>query len=70
MIVSGYSLDLYCDRENPDHAWNEFPHDFSSESKRVCFKAALAAGWIIKRDGTAICPKCSGKRKQREATHD
>ena len=60
MWAGCYALDLYCDRENPAHAYNEFPHQFTDEMGSRCRAAARTAGWIIHRDGSAICPKCSG----------
>lgn len=72
MWAGAYALDLYCDNEDPDrkgaltdkfgHMYNEFPHQFSAETGAECRKAARKKGWIIKSDGTAICPKCSGKK--------
>lgn len=67
-----YSLDLYCDKVGPNlpgraddgvHAWSEFPHQYSNESGSACREQARRKGWVIKNDGTAICPKCSGKRR-------
>jgi hypothetical protein len=28
-----------------------------------CDAIKRADGWIIKSDGSAVCPKCSGKKK-------
>lgn len=61
MIVGCYSLDLYCDCENSEHEYQEFPHEFTDEYGSKCRSAARKKGWILKRDYTAICPKCSGK---------
>lgn len=71
MWVGTYGLDLYCDnatdlRELVDehgHNHGEFPHQYTGESGSNCRTRARRAGWIIGRDGSAICPKCSGKRK-------
>lgn len=63
MIVGGYDLQLYCDRESPAHGYKEFPHQFSSEFGHRARRNARRAGWKLNlRDGTAICPKCSGKK--------
>jgi len=59
MIVGGYILHLYCDKENGAHVANEFPHEYASEFGSNARKHAKRDGWILKRDGTAICPKCS-----------
>lgn len=57
--ASGYSLDLYCDRPNSDHGFNEFPHQFNGETFSECAKEARKAGWRFHRKTrTATCPKC------------
>jgi hypothetical protein len=60
-----YGLDLYCDnRPNnlaaPDgiHRYNEFPHQFTAELGSDCRAQAREAGWRLKPDGRAMCPKC------------
>lgn len=58
-----YTLDLYCDKENDAHDFREFPHQFTNELGSVCKRIAQKRGWIIKRNGDCICPKCSGKVK-------
>jgi len=63
LIASGYSLDLYCKWNNPDHVWGEFPHQYSDEEKAKCWRLARKAGWIVHRDRTATCPKCAAKLK-------
>lgn len=45
------------------HGWFEFPHQYTGEYGAECRSRARKAGWIIKNDGTAICPRCSGKHK-------
>lgn len=60
--ASGYSLDLYCDRESSKHRHAEFPHGFVGETFGECAREARQNGWIIRTDArTATCPKCSGK---------
>ena len=59
-----YSLDLYCDHENPDHGFDAFPHQFIGEMKKDCHKAAKKSGWKIHQDGTATCPICVKKIKE------
>lgn len=65
MIVGAYILDLYCDakdwNEKP-HTWKEFPHEFTGEYGTRCRREARRAGWVLKRNGEALCPKCSGKK--------
>lgn len=68
---SGYTLDLYCDHDNPAHGWTEFPHQYTGESFGPLAKAARRRGWIVRtKDRTATCPKCSGKRKRRARGED
>ena len=62
-----YTLDLYCDMAEsviyPDkvHEYGEFPKTYTAEFGSECRKMARKDGWIIRRDGTVICPKCSKK---------
>lgn len=56
-----YALDLYCDNPNGEHKYGEFPHQYTAELGSECRSKARKAGWVFKRDGTCICPKCSGK---------
>ena len=73
MIVGCYTLDLYCDRfsvspgevtDEHGHWYNEFPHQFTAELGSECRAKAKQRGWKLNlKDGTALCPKCSGKRK-------
>lgn len=67
MIVGCYTLDLYCDNEGkfPDgiHEHKEFPRKFTDEHGSRCRKMAREEGWKLNlKDGTALCPKCSGKQ--------
>jgi hypothetical protein len=57
---AGYSLDLYCDRLNPAHAFFEFPHGLIGETYRDVARQARALGWKLHPDGFATCPKCTG----------
>lgn len=54
-----YDLHLYCDHANDAHDYDEFPHEFTGQTLGVCAKAARSIGWIIHRNCTATCPKCS-----------
>jgi len=60
-LAGCYSLHLYCDHENPEHQWDEFPHEYTHEQGSTCRKLARENGWVIHRDGTATCPKCSDR---------
>lgn len=56
-----YSLHLYCDHENPAHRSGEFPHEYGQECETgaQARREAREAGWVLHRDNTATCPKCS-----------
>lgn len=66
MRVGCYSLDLYCDADSPDHAFEEFPHQFTAQDGGTCRRDARRDGWKLGRmhvsDDRDLCPKCSGKR--------
>lgn len=71
MMAGAYTLDLYCDAarynergkdSNPNHAHDEFPHQFVEHDRAQAFRAARRRGWLIS-DKRQLCPKCSGKRK-------
>jgi len=62
MVVGGYLLHMYCDAENESHGFKEFPHVFTAEHGATARRQARNAGWAIKKDGTALCPRCSGKK--------
>jgi hypothetical protein len=70
-----YTLDLYCDvpceqifshcaAKKGQHRFKEFPHQFTDELGSECRKMARQAGWVFKRDGTTVCPRCSGKARK------
>ena len=57
--ASGYSLHLYCDYLNPEHGYDEFPHEFTGETFMDCASQARKLGWKFhKATRTATCPKC------------
>lgn len=62
-----YVLHLYCKYENPDHRFNEFPHESDQVySQGEAHRQARDAGWILHRDGTGTCPKCAARLKAGE----
>ena len=67
MIAGAYTLDLYCDNHewmDDIHDFDEFPHQFVSETKGECFRKARKQGWLINvKMNKVLCPKCSGKLK-------
>lgn len=77
MITGCYVLHLYCDNStgpkdeeyitmDDRHEFREFPHVYSAELGSRCRTNARKDGWILKRNGQAICPKCSGKKAKRK----
>ena len=56
-----YSLDLYCDHTNDAHRFDEFPHQFVGAGFGECAGKARDRGWILHRNYTATCPKCTGR---------
>ena len=59
MTIAGcYTLHLYCDNANGNHAWGEFPHELTHELGSSCRKEARRRGWVFHRNGTVTCPKC------------
>lgn len=71
MWAGCYSLDLYCEnqdmRENhswPDafgHAYRAFPVQLTGRTFTDTSRRARRLGWLIKKDGTAVCPLCAPK---------
>lgn len=72
MIVSGYSMDLYCRHSGPvaentifdaaGHRYDAFPHQFLGETFRECARNARKRGWVFSL-GDVTCPQCSGKSR-------
>jgi hypothetical protein len=60
MQTGCYSLDLYCDVQTP-HPYKAFPVTYVAERGPTCRSHARRSGWILKRDGRAICPSCAAK---------
>lgn len=69
-----YGLDLYCDgaigpqvhhgapgelADSLGHRWGEFPHQYTAETGAECRRQARVAGWILRKDGRAFCPRCA-----------
>ena len=74
MIAGAYSLDLYCDnaegswrgrsRDDYGHVYDEFPHNFTAETRQECIKQARDNGWLVNYyKNKDLCPKCSKKAK-------
>ncbi len=65
---AGYSMDLYCDHYNPAsgedgvHIYAEFPHQYQGETHGEVARKARRAGWVLHKDFTATCPRCSGRK--------
>lgn len=71
MIVGGYSLDLYCDTNNPAHR-KQANHgcdtaQFGGYTKAAAVRMAKRAGWTFNwRTHTAYCPVCKTYRPPKE----
>lgn len=54
-----FSMDLYCDHHNEHHVFNEFPHQFESQTLTGAIRKACKEGWAVHwNKRTATCPKC------------
>lgn len=63
-----YVLHLYCKYENPDHGFEEFPHEpHPCQTHGEAARMARSWGWSLHRDGTATCPRCAKRLKTPEA---
>lgn len=63
MIIGCYTLDLYCDYPSHTRAHGEFSGSpqgqYTDEYGSRCRAEARRDGWILRSDGTAICPRCA-----------
>lgn len=64
MICPGsYEMDLYCDHYagcyDEVHGYRPFPHQYHGETRGDVARQARRRGWVLHKDGTATCPKCS-----------
>lgn len=62
-VIGCYSLHLYCSFENSEHEYSEFPHEYTDEFGSRCRRQARRDGWKLFKDGKAMCPKCTKKKK-------
>jgi hypothetical protein len=77
VIIGGYTLDLYCDSGASRHknGWidtgdirrGRFPIQFVGEFGSQCRRAARSAGWLLKRDGRAVCPECREEKMRKDS---
>ncbi len=58
MQVGCYNLSLYCDVQF-EHEYKAFPVEYQGELGSSCRSAARKDGWILRRDGLVICPRCA-----------
>lgn len=56
---SGYSIDAYCQYNNPKHKYEEDKATFFGSSERDARADARAHGWIITKDWMSTCPLCA-----------
>ncbi len=72
MEVSCYDMHLYCDygsdipntglpydQDSKLHGFMEMPHELTGKDRAECVRDARKMGWVFKRDGRTICPKCA-----------
>lgn len=59
----GYDLHCYCDHENDQHSYDEFPHQYMARNQREAKAMAKKDGWRFHHDGTATCGKCMKRKK-------
>lgn len=59
-----YELHAYCDHENDEHDFEEFPHIFTGRNQREVKAQARKNGWRFHHNGTATCPKCMARKKR------
>jgi len=63
MQAGCYTLDLYCDAENPDHQYGEFPHQFFHERGSVC-RSRASPGWLDSQPPARWGPLPEVQRKE------
>lgn len=71
--AEGYSLDLYCDREEvhphnfvDDTSAKRFPLQYFGRNQREAYRAARRAGWRLSSDRSHdLCPVCASGRSAR-----
>ncbi len=71
--IGCYDMRLYCDgkRDVSEVGWAEScelsdlpeSHEFAGGSRAECVRQARKRGWVFKRDGRTLCPKCSRKKR-------
>lgn len=73
MIVSGYTMHLYCDDEKHEGfqssisgqkvringKWEQLQDEFAGKTEQDCRKQAKAIGWVFLRGKRVICPICA-----------
>lgn len=58
--AGAYSLHLYCDRVNVQaHPFDTGFAEYVGETLGECLKQARQRGWVIHKDRTATCPRCT-----------
>lgn len=70
MIVSGYSMDLYCDGPKCTQPWDQSKATFAGQSYAGCKRQAVKEGWHLNGSRTkAFCPRCLAhtEREPKEA---
>lgn len=65
MITGCYDLVLYCDADGCHGGRARGPSTFEAtdEFGSACRTQVRQAGWILRRDGTCVCPACAKRSK-------
>ena len=59
---------MYCVRKfegedcDTGRSWDRTPFEFTGRTESECLRTAKSEGWIIRKQGTDICPTCATKR--------
>ena len=57
--IGCYTMDLYCDHDNKEHEYREFPHQFTGPDRASCAVQAKMKGWRFNKNKTRTCPRCN-----------
>lgn len=70
MIVSGYSLNLYCDAPGCPRGQAHGMGEYTGETGARCRADARRDGWQLHLDGTCLCRKHADKAAGRRESPD
>lgn len=61
MIIGCYVLHVYCDSESELMRHHRTKGEYTGNDERTARAMAKADGWLLKRDGNAICKRCRAR---------